>query len=384
MGLLLLIACLAASGCSPDVTEISEIIIVEAVGIDYDAEHQTFIFSAYCVMPTSLSTEQAGKLSHWVLTASGRSILEAAKSLRSYAGKQLVWQHNKFLVVGEEAGKERFYDIMDFASRNREVRLTSFLLISDGKALDKLKMRIESGELLSNDLLGKIHNVKEWGQAVSQRIQDIVNWSSDPYRGYVTGRIIAARQPEDKKETLSLTGGAVMSDSKLTHWLEGEDAIVVNLFSHQKWKNIQFVKLIKFEGSRFTLFLNLRERKVRTTFQQQRPVVDVTLRFAATIGELGPNLHIDQVDEIRRMEKAAAKSLEASISKSISFFQQDLKTDILGFSTTLSQHHPKEWRAISKDWKRIFSTMEVNVQADVNFEKQGMIQYLRDEHAHDE
>ncbi|MGG1550564.1 Ger(x)C family spore germination protein [Paenibacillus ferrarius] len=382
--LLLLAVILAASGCSQDVVEISEIALVEAVGIDYDAERQTYIFSSYCVMPSSLSTERSGKLSNWVLTGNGKTILEAAKSLRSYAGKQLIWQHNKFIVVGEAAARERFYEIMDFVTRNREIRLTSFLMISDDKALDKIKMRMESGELLSNELLGKVHNVKEWGKSVSQSIQDIANWNLDPYRGYVAGRIIAERQPEEKKETLSLKGGAVISSGKLTHWLDGDDAIVVNVLSSGKWRNLQFAHTVKLDSSQFTLFLNVREQQIHTAFRGRNPVIDVSLQFAGTIGELGQGLQTDRVDEIRRMEQATAKSLEETISKSITSFQHDLKIDILGFSTSLSQHHPHEWRAIQKDWKRVYSTMEVNVHAEVNLEKQGMTQYLRNELTDDE
>ena len=182
------------TGCSPDVTEISDIALITAAGIDYNKEKKKYVFTIYSVLPTSTGTEKQGKLSENVLSASGNSILDTAKNLRKRAGKSLIWQHNKFIIIGEDAARQSLYEIIDFLVRNREIRITNYVIVSEGKAADKLNLKAETGDLLSNDLLGKVRNEKEWGKSISQIIQDIANWNSSPYRGFVTGRLAWLRR----------------------------------------------------------------------------------------------------------------------------------------------------------------------------------------------
>ncbi|MDG0795317.1 hypothetical protein OMP38_34205 [Cohnella ginsengisoli] len=153
-----------AAGCSPDVTEISDLALIMAVGIDYDPKTELYTISAYNVMPGALSTEKSAKLAGWVVSTSGASILETARNLRGLVGNRMIWQHNKFALIGEDAARHSFYGIMDFLMRNRQVRLSSYVIVSEGKASDKLNVKVASGDLLSNDLLGKVRNEKRMGK----------------------------------------------------------------------------------------------------------------------------------------------------------------------------------------------------------------------------
>ncbi|MDG0808963.1 Ger(x)C family spore germination protein [Cohnella rhizosphaerae] len=195
-----------AAGCSPDVTEISDLTLIMAVAIDYDPKTDRYTISTYNVMPTSLSTEKSAKLTGWVVSTSGASILETARNLRGLVGNRMIWQHNKFALIGEEAARHSFYGIMDFLMRNRQVRLSSYLIVSEGKAADKLNVKVASGDLLSNDLLGKVRNEKEWGKSIMLSVHEIANWYPSPYRGFATGKISVESQPANREQALSLRG----------------------------------------------------------------------------------------------------------------------------------------------------------------------------------
>ncbi|SFB60678.1 germination protein, Ger(x)C family [Cohnella sp. OV330] len=377
MLLLCLLLPLAAS-CSPDVTEISDLTLIMAVGIDYDEKTNRYTLSTYNVMPTSQSTERSAKLTGWVVSASGSSLLETARNLRGLVGNRMIWQHNKFALIGEEAARHSFYGIMDFLMRNRQVRLSSYLIVSEGKASDKLNVRSASGDLLSNDLLGKVRNEKEWGKSIMLSIQEVANWQPDPYRGFVTGKVGIASLPADAKDELSLGGGAVFDKGKFKQWIKGDDVLVVQLLSHKnRWRNMEFVVSVGEEADRATLFFKEVGQSIHTGFRNGRPCVDIALSFTATMGEIDRSLPLDNPAEIGKLEQSASRELERRIDKSLAYFQHDVRTDVLGFSELFAQRHPKHWAAAKANWEDIYPTMPVNVHADVKIDRLGMIQYSK-------
>lgn len=369
-----LLACLA--GCSADVTEISDIALVTATGIDYDHKTKKYIFTSYCLLPTTTSTENTGKLSEWVVSATGNSILDAAKKLRSQVGKTLIWQHNKFIIIGESAARYSFYEIMDFMTRNRQIRITSFLFVSEGRAVNLLNMNTETEDLLSNDLLGKVRNEKEWGRSISQSIQNIANWNTDPYRGFVTGKIRTARQPFKSKEELSLSGGAVFNHGKWVGWLDEEDVLVVHLLSEKsKWKDLVFSETFEFNDINVTLHFKLDKQSIRSRYING-PKLDIHLTLISTVGEIEHYLSVDKADTIRQLELTASAFLENKIKHSLLHFQRGLNVDVIGFSDLFYQHYPNEWAALKHKWTDIYPTLPIQTHVAVKIDKLGLNQFL--------
>ncbi|MEV5029433.1 Ger(x)C family spore germination protein [Paenibacillus sp. LPE1-1-1.1] len=376
----ILLICLITwiAGCSADVTEISDIALVTATGIDYDKKINKYVFTSYCLLPTTTSTENTGKLSEWVVSATGNSILDAAENLRSRAGKTLIWQHNKFIIIGESAARYSFYEIMDFMTRNRQIRITSFLFVSEGRAENLLNMKTETEDLLSNDLLGKVRNEKEWGRSISQSIQNIANWNIDPYRGFVTGKISKSKQSFKSEEVLSLSGGSVFNNGKWVGWLDEQDVLVVHLLSDKsKWKDLVFSETFNFNDIKVTLYFKLDKQSIQSSFIDG-PTLDIHLSLTSTVGEIEHYLSVDKLDTINQLEQAASTFLENKIKHTLLHFQKDLNVDVVGFSNLFYQHYPNEWAALKNKWTDIYPTIPVQTHVAVKIDKLGLNQSLGD------
>lgn len=364
------------SGCSPDMTEISEIAMVMAFGIDYDTESRKYTVTSYSVVPSALSAKDSGKLSEWVISAKGDSILEASKNLRSRSGRILIWQHNKFVLVGETAARRAFFEIVDFLNRNRQIRMTSYLLVSEGKAIDKLNDNVETEDLLSNDLLGKVRNEKEWGKSVSQILQDIANWYPNPYRGFVTGRIGISKLPDGSRDALVLNGGAVIDKGKFKAWLDGERVIAVQLLSDKsKWGMLEFARSFEFQSSQVSLFFRVEHQRIDSRCREGKPEIDIRLTLSATMGEIDHQLPLGNPETIVKLEQAASDEIEKLVRESVAYYQKVLKSDILGFSERFAQYYPDDWEMLQKEWGSVYPVMPVSVHAKVKVEKMGMVKY---------
>ncbi len=367
------------SGCSPDVIEISDIALVMALGIDYDQQTKLYTFSTYNVMPTALSTDKAGKLTGWTASVTGKSVIDTGRNLRGRLGKTLIFQHNKFVLIGEEAATHSFYEIMDFLMRNRQIRLTSYLVVTEGQASDKLKVRTQSGDLLSNDLFGKVRNEKEWGKSMTQSIQMVANWYTDPCRGFVTGRLGVTRQKNDTQQALALRGGAVFNKGKFKQWIQGDDVLVIQLLSERnRWKNLEFPRVVSYKGHDTSIYFKPSKQSIRSRFRHGKPSIEIALTISAALGEIGQPLPLNSPAVIASMEKAASKEIERLIQASLASFQHVIRADVLGFSQLLSQYHPTGWAAIKQNWDEVYPSMPVTVHVNVKIEKVGMIQYAKE------
>jgi spore germination protein KC len=363
------------AGCSPVVTEISDIALITATGIDYNKEKKKYVFTTYSVLPTTTSTEKQGKLSEWVVSASGNSIFDTAKNLRKRAGKTLVWMHNKFLIIGEDAARHAFFDIIDFLIRNRQIRITNYLIVSEGKAADKLNLKAENGDFLSNDLLGKVRNEREWGKSISQILQDIANWNSSPYRGFVTGRLSSVKSSNNSEEVLVLNGGSVFNKGKLVGWLNGDEVLVVRLLSEKrKWNDLEFTRIVDFKSSKVTLLYNVSKKVIHSSYDKGDPKLAINLSLISKMGEADHPLNLSNPETILQLEQSASKDVEKMINTCLTHFQKELKVDVIGFSDLFIQYHPKKWRTLRQEWDSVYPTIPIQVHATVKLESLGMSQ----------
>ncbi|CAI6084985.1 Ger(x)C family spore germination protein [Cohnella sp. JJ-181] len=369
----------AMAGCSPDTTEIGDIALVTAIGIDYDKENHQFTFSSYSIMPMAGGADQPGRLSQWVARSNGGSILESARNLKSQAGKTLIWVHNKFIIVGEEAARHSFSEIMDFLTRNRQIRMSSYLIVSEGKAADQLRAKVGTGDMLSNDLLGKIRNENAWGKNVAIPLHDIADRYGSPDRGFITGKIKTVFDGDMQGQKAELKGAAVFNRGRLAGWIEGDDVLVYRLLSDkQLWNSLEFDKTVRYERAAMTFLVRESKHSVRTSFRRGVPVVDIYLKFSASIGEIDRTLPLQDPSVIKQMERLVSKELEKMMDTSLHHYQREVKVDILGWADLFAAHHPRQWEKIKADWSTVYPAVKANVTVDVKIEKLGLIRVLKD------
>ncbi|MBA2939628.1 Ger(x)C family spore germination protein [Paenibacillus sp. CGMCC 1.16610] len=372
--ILLCIVVVLMGGCSRDANEIGDIAIDTAVALDYNIKSKEYTFTSYCVLPANSSQEKAGSFTQKISSETGSTLLEAGKKMRSHAGKNAIYQHNKFFIVGEDAARYSLYEVVDYLTRKREFRITSFPIITKGLASDKLKLKPESGDMVSNDLLGQIRNNKLLGQSAPILLKDFVNLFSNPYRGFVAASLILKPSESKNRDVPLLSGGAVIYKEKLVSWLNGNDVLVVNILTNKKiWRNLEFPENIESKsGLDFTSVFHVSNSEIHSEFSNGNPVIRINMKLDAAVESVNQDTKVLDSANINQMEKAAAEHIEKVIKTTLSYFQKDLKVDIIGFSDVLIQHYPNEWKVIQKDWENIYPTMPIQTHVSVKIERAGM------------
>ncbi|OAS21538.1 Ger(x)C family spore germination protein [Paenibacillus oryzisoli] len=372
--ILLCITLILTEGCSGDANEISDIALDTAVAIDYDQKSKQFTFTTFCVLPSNSSQEKAGAFNQWITSETGSTLLEAGKKMRAHAGKNVIFQHNKFFIIGEDAARYSLYEVVDYLTRKREFRITSFPIITKGQASSKLRLKSESGDIISNDLLGQIRNNKLLGQSSPLILKDFVNFFSDPYRGFVAASLVVKPSQTKPNDVLILRGGAVIYKEKLVDWLDGNDVVMVNILSNKKiWRSLEFPGDIKLESDiHFTSIFHVSDSAIHSEFVNGLPVMKIDMKLNASIESVNRDMNVIDSETIKQMERAATEHIEESLRASLDHLQKNLKVDILGFSEIMIQHQPNEWKSIQKEWEDIFPTIPIQIHASVKIDKAGM------------
>ncbi|SFI40569.1 germination protein, Ger(x)C family [Paenibacillus sp. UNC496MF] len=372
----ILLAALLA-GCSPDIQEISDIALVMLTAIDYDAKKQEYVFTVNCLNASTNSTQNTRKL-EWVASSTGKSIFEAARNLRSHAGKVLIWQHDKFFLVGESAARHSLYEVVDFLTRSRDIRLSSYLIIGEGSAADMMRSTSESGDLISNEIVGKIKNEKYWGKSMTLTIKDIANDYMNPYRGLATGKLSKSKTPDSDRDVLFLNGGSVIHKGKLAGWISGKDVLSLHILLKKKeWGDLQFSETVPFRSAKLSLQMKVDKRSIRMTQTRGKPGFDIRIRLSGSIKNLDKQVNAADPAVLREMEETTGRYVEQQLRSSIRLFQRDLKIDLIGLADIARRYHPNAWEGMKDDWVTdIYPAMPIRVRVDVAIPTIGMSEAL--------
>lgn len=137
----LLMACLLTSGCW-GYRDINDLALVMAVGIDRTPEGKVLVTVQVARPGMGGGGQGAGSIGGtggepiYVAAADGRSIFEAIRNLALFTSRRIMWAHNKLIVIGEAQARHGVSEIVDFFTRNPELRYRAFVAMADGDAQD--------------------------------------------------------------------------------------------------------------------------------------------------------------------------------------------------------------------------------------------------------
>ncbi|QHW32871.1 Ger(x)C family spore germination protein [Paenibacillus rhizovicinus] len=377
-GLLMLVFTALLAGCSSDVVEISDVALVMMTAIDYDEKKHLYIFTINCLESSTNNSNNSENKSEWIASASGKSIFEAARNLRSRAGKILVWQHDKFFLLGESAARRSIYEVVDFLTRTRDIRLSSFLIVSEGKATELMRTKAETGDLISNEMLGRINNEQLWGKSLSITIKDIANYYPDPYRGFVTGKLSKFKPIGSKHEVNILSGASVFQNGKLKDWLSKDDTLSMHIIVNKKyWRALEFAEYVPFKSLKVGMRMRVAKRSMKLVQIDGKPGIAIRIRVVGTVTSINHRVNLANPARLRELENESGQYMEKQLKQSLDRFQHQLKTDIVGLSDYIRRYHPNDWKQMSKDWvTNVYPSMPVRIDVDVAIPTIGMSDVL--------
>jgi spore germination protein KC len=129
---------LLQTGCW-NAREINELAFVLSIGLDKTDDG--FKVTAQIAKPATFSKSPTGggtterEKPFWVVSGTGKTIFEAIRSMASISPRRIFWAHIKVIIISERLAKESTLEILDFFSRNPELRLRTLVAVTPGEAV---------------------------------------------------------------------------------------------------------------------------------------------------------------------------------------------------------------------------------------------------------
>ncbi|WP_165452316.1 Ger(x)C family spore germination protein [Paenibacillus thalictri] len=291
----------------------------------------------------------------------GITLFDAIRDITMKLGRKSQWSHMQTILIGEQIAKsERCKEVLDFFYRDDEPRLTTQIVVTEGKARPYLSIQplMEtsisrqtheaqrsaskfSGKSVQTNLLNMRRQLKS---EVETTILPYMKKSTDALDGaYISGAIlvhkgnlIATLTPRQVQTYLMLTG----------QFKEGVIPIPCN--DTKKNDSFEVVEL---------------ETKLSARMRDGVPHVHVQMKLTGTVREL-VCAQMSSYESAAAFQKKIASEIKKQLAESVRGMRQ-MKADMFGIGNKLYKKDPHLWEELKVDWDDKFSrsvySFEVNV-----------------------
>lgn len=369
--LILIVSMLA--GCGQ--RQINDLALVAAVGLDKGSKPNTVMLTAQIVRPAD-ARGQTGAPSGgtgepiYSVQAEGETIFEAIRNLARFSSRRVYWAHNFIIVINEDYAKAGIADMIDFFSRNHELRMNTWVTVSPNPASEVVST-ITGLEVVPGEAVDKLFRfneiVSEAPRTNLTKLQEsFLSDFTHPVLAKLTlkNRGISNKKPSEfgSLKQIELSGTAVFKHDKMVGWLTPDQSRALLLFIEQVDSGVEIIKCPDLPNQNATLEIKRQSLHVTPMNGDSVPTFKVDVRTSAEMVESG--CHLTYQDMRGYLEEQLNSQVKERVQSLVKAVQQKFKVDILKLGEIYENEYPSEWRRLQTDWKDIFPRTAVNIHSN--------------------
>lgn len=367
--------------------ELNELAVVMALGVDLQ-EDGGYVVSAQVMNPSEVGSQQSGSSGNSpavTYSAVGKTIPDALQRMLNVTPRMLYLSHMRVLVFGEEMARQGISDVLDYISRNHELRTDFYLLVAKGMdAAEILQVVTPFEHIPSNSLYSSILiSNKEWAAmgkiTLQQFITELDQSGSNPIMSGVelhgdpkTGNKLNNVKKIKPDTMLENAGLAVFVKDRLVGWVGEAGSKATNYVLNEVEMTSGYVPCpgggiigVEITSARSKLEVHLDK--------EERPQFVVRLKAEANLDAAQCSADLSKVESIEQISRNLEHKLTSLLEGGIHEVQQKYGADIFGFGEALHRKYPKVWEKYRERWEDSFRSMKVQVYADAEIRRIGSI-----------
>jgi spore germination protein KC len=383
--------------------EAEENAVIDIMGIDLNEKGEyeitASIVKSYQIfsLTSKISSDEKGKNS-FIISATGKSIVQAISRLASTLPKRLYFGHMNVLVLGNTfASEENLGQGLDYFKRENDFRPNMQLYVTKGKARDIVRTNPELKPTLGLEIRGMFTTNR---YATSSMVKDLSKFSealssvsTEPYTGVLSssskneelaqqGVIKPSAQEsstnlilqENREASLNLNETAVFKNGKLIGYLNKEET---KGFLWLKGDLVNDVIIAPCGNRSSKGNTSLIIRKVNTSISPEKMdskiALHVDIHADGEISEMTcPTPSISSTDLAllnQQVESIVKKEIDDFLKKT----KYDWNTDIVGFGERINRKYPEDWRVMASSWKKDgFKGSDIDINIDFSITRFGL------------
>lgn len=394
--------CFLLTGCW-NRREVQELNVSTAIGLDYEeieGRPQYTLSVLTMKLPQQntaggfSSSQSKTQMTARVVTARGETVYDAIRNYSIRSSRMLFLGQTLVIVLGEDTAKKGITEIVDFLTRNKDIRFRSILVVCDGRAADALQAEPEFESMISTEIEQIISQNIHWAsKSVGTDLLKVKQALIIPGREVVVPYMKLFFPPEqgspirngeaqgtlsDKDQegvlpnhkTFSISGAGVFLGDRLIDWLNEEETQGYVLIKN---KGRGGVIPTTYRGTQKNVSFVFRtaQASIKPILDGDKLVFDVRIKGHGEMLEQDGAVIRDYSMELPQLEDLVNHEIERRCLNTVRK-SQELKSDIFGFGDLLHRRQPDVWQEIADRWNEIYPTVTVNVTADFVVEHVGL------------
>ncbi|RKQ19620.1 Ger(x)C family spore germination protein [Ureibacillus endophyticus] len=298
----------------------------------------------------------------WVVQTTGFSMKDGMANLQQQLAEKLYLGHLQITIVNEDVAKKGLDDINDFLKREYEVRRTSWMVVSTGKAEDVLRAAPPIETVPALYLSDTLENAMRFGKLPREYLGKF--WIDEADVG-VDGALPYVRLIE--QERILVDGLAYFKDDKMVGTMSPFE---IGVYLGMKGENRGGYGLAvsSDDGGMYILESYKRDSDIDIKIEENVPSIKINVKIDSNIAERSnvKNITNNRVEEIEELaSNIATKKYNQVIKK-----WQENESDVLGIGARVRAKFPKYWSEEVKTidrWYEIYKqlNMEVKVRCEI-------------------
>jgi spore germination protein KC len=370
----LLIPCLGIlTGCW-DRTEINDLSLVMASGLDLAGNGQVNYTLQIALPPGISNVQQSGgggkaKRPVTVISHIGQDGEDALDKMQEQLSRTIYFGHRGILIFGEEYARHGLDQVVDKFMREPTNRYNSFVLTTHGATVQEVLNAKYALEQIPGTGMSKIqtHDIGVSIQ-ISEFLDDISKSGIMP----VTGAIRLVKDASTGETTFRIDEAAVYYHEKLVGFLPENEMRMVQIWKG-KGKRIKITAQAqpKEEGYKGTIGFQISKAAVKVKTKNKNGKPEATVAFKITGSALENDTKLDLSKNLPLVNRVVSDEVHKTVTAMVRHVQKEMKSDIFGIGESFHVQHPYLWKQIANDWGTIFPDVPIAIEVDVKTDGTG-------------
>ncbi|AMR10612.1 Ger(x)C family spore germination protein [Bacillus licheniformis] len=291
----------------------------------------------------------------------GDSLQQIGSEIALRQDRPVFSSHLKVIVIAADLLRTySLKELLDQTLRDNEIRLSTLVLVTRGRASDTLELKDGTGKIPAFHLTRIIHNdfrakkilppitlAKLPGMmkaGTSYLLQNIIG---------ADGEVKYAGAVAINGKTNKLLGFLDEKDLDGIMWIKGQGVGGTVKNYDQKTKKLTAMSVDHLKS------------EIKPVFKGNRLSFKVNINSEAHLAE-NWNTTETAIDKkyLKRKEESASQTVKQLVEQITEKMQKEYKADLAGFGDEVRIHYPFLWRKLKKNWDEVFT--ETPIQYDVN------------------
>lgn len=369
--ILISVSSLLSEGCSRDKIEINDVAAVMGIGIDKIPGADPILITIETAVSKSGKGESSVSYHSAVEESKGKTFADAVQNLLKSNSQTIDFSHAKIIILSQEYCESGISDFLDYANRDRELRSTNWLLVSNKPAGEILKSSLSNEDITSKGLSDMMDKYKNDGSIIPVNLNEYMVGSQSEAKSSFIPLVELKKSENSFSKKVNIEKIAIFKNNHLIGTLTNSESNIFLWLSDKVKGNMTLPSFTSNDNKQnATITVYKKSSKIIPYVTPDNLHIKIECKGDAAFDEV-QNINLSP-EIIKKIEVTTETMLKDQLDILINRSQKELNTDFIGFSKNIYNNYPKQWNAMKKDWNTIFPNVKYEVTFDITLTKIGL------------